>query len=215
VKSGKIAHAEGIFIAGGDQAKYLSLWKGTAVQTALQAAWARGAAIGGTSAGCDVLGAFIFGAQNGSVYSDEALADPYNMYMTMDRDFLALPPLAGTVMDTHFAQRDRMGRLVGFVARILADGWATTAQGIGVDEGTAIVVDKTGMGKVVGAGSAYLVRPTAAPSVCQQGKALEFANVSYVKLSAGDTVTLPAGAATGAMMTLSASGGNLTPANPY
>src|SRR6476469_3276226 len=40
-----ITHAEGIFLAGGDQASYLAAWKGTGVETALMAAWARGAAI--------------------------------------------------------------------------------------------------------------------------------------------------------------------------
>jgi cyanophycinase len=211
----KIAHAEGIFISGGDQATYVDAWKGTALEAALNAAWARGAVIGGTSAGCDVLGELVFGAHNGSVYSDEALADPYNMYMTMDRDFLAFPPVAGTVLDTHFSQRDRMGRLVAFVARASADGWAAAPQGIGIDEATALVVDASGKAQVLGAGKAYLVRPTAAPAVCASGKALEFPGVPYVTLAAGDTVSLPKGAASGSTKTLSASGGSLTPANPY
>jgi cyanophycinase len=211
----RVAHAEGIFLAGGDQAQYVDLWKGTATAAALQAAWARGAVIGGTSAGCDVLGAFVFGAHQGSVYSDEALADPYNPYMTMDRDFLSFPPAAGTVLDTHFAQRDRMGRLLAFTARVLADGWAASAQGIGIDEATALVVDEHGHGSVVGSGSVYLLRPTLPPAVCASGKALDFEGVPYLTLKAGDTVELPAGPATGAPGTLSASAGQLTPAAPY
>ena len=211
----KITHAEGIFVAGGDQAKYLQLWKGTGLQKALAAAWGRGAVIGGTSAGCDILGEFIFRAENGSVLSSEALADPYNMYMTMDRGFLALSPVAGTVLDTHFAQRDRMGRMVGFVARILADGWATKVQGMGIDEGTAVVVGPAGEAKVLGAGSVYLLRPTVPAGTCQAGKPLEYAGIPYFKLGAGDTWTLPGGAPKTSPGTLAASAGTLTPANPY
>jgi cyanophycinase len=210
-----ITHAEGVFLAGGDQASYLAAWKGTGVEAALMKAWARGAVIGGTSAGCDVLGAFIFGALNGSVLSTEALADPYNQYMTLDRDFLALPPLAGFLLDTHFAQRDRMGRLVGFLGRILTDGWSKQAHGLGIDEATAIVVDSKGQGTVLGSGSAYLVDATSAPATCSAGKPLEYANLTLHKLGAGATIALPLGTTPVIGSTLTASGGALTPANPY
>ncbi len=210
-----IAHAEGVFLAGGDQAKYLAAWKGTGVETALMKVWSRGGVLGGTSAGAHVLGELIFAAVNGSVYSDEALANPYNQYMTLDRDFLALPRLAGFITDTHFAQRDRMGRLVGFLGRILADGWATEARGLGIDEETALVVDPAGQGKVLGNGAVYLVEATAAPAVCAAGKPLEYAGVALHKLVAGATVALPSGATAVPASTLSAAGGVLTPANPY
>lgn len=213
----KIRHAEGIFIAGGDQATYLKAWKGHGVQAALMDAWARGAVIGGTSAGCDVLGEFAFAAYNDTVYSNEALADPYNTFMTMERDFLALPPLAGAITDTHFVERDRMGRLVAFVGRVLADGWSKTgkARGIGVDEQTAIVVDSQGQGSVIGSGAAYLIEATAPPAVCQAGKPLEFSGLALRKLSAGDTVALPSGMTAAPAQALAASGGKLIPQSPY
>jgi cyanophycinase len=210
-----ITHAEGIFLAGGDQASYLAAWKGTGVEAALKAAFARGAAIGGTSAGCDVLGAFIFGALHGSVLSDEALKDPYNQYMTMDRDFLAFSPLAGFLLDTHFAQRDRMGRLVGFLGRVITDGWAPSAHGLGIDEATALVVDPKGQGTVLGSGAVYLLDATSAPAVCVAAKPLEYAGLALHKLVAGATVALPSGVTAVAATTLSASGGALMPANPY
>jgi cyanophycinase len=210
-----ITHAEGIFLAGGDQASYLAAWKGTGVEAALTAAWSRGAAIGGTSAGCDVLGEFIFGALNGSVLSTEALSDPYDQYMTLDRNFLALPPLAGFITDTHFAQRDRMGRLVGFLARVVTDGWAPMAHGLGIDEATALVVDPKGQGTVLGSGAVYLVDASAAPAVCAAGKPLEYAGLGLHKLTAGATVALPSGVTSVPASTLGASGGVLMPANPY
>ena len=210
-----ITHAEGIFLAGGDQSKYLAAWKGTGVEAALTAAWARGAAIGGTSAGSHVLGEFIFGAMNGSVYSEEALMDPYNQYMTLDRNFLALPPLAGFITDTHFAERDRMGRLVGFLGRIITDGWAPAAHGLGIDEATALVVDPKGQGTVLGSGAVYLLDATSAPAVCAPGKPLEYAGLALHKLGAGATVALPSGITSVPPSALGASGGVLTPANPY
>jgi cyanophycinase len=210
-----IEHAEGVFIAGGDQANYMAAWKSTGVQTALMKAWSRGAILGGTSAGCDVLGELIFAATSGSVYSSEALADPYNTYMTLDRDFLALPPLKGFITDTHFAQRDRMGRMVGFLGRILADGWATEARGLGIDEETALVVDPAGQGKVLGNGAVYLLEAKAAPALCTAGKPLEYAGLALHKLGAGATIALPSGATAAPATTLSAAGGALTPANPY
>lgn len=211
----RVSHAEGVFIAGGDQAVYVEMWKGTALASALQAAWARGAVIGGTSAGCAVLGEVVFAATNGTVYSDEALADPYNVFMALDRDFLAFPPLQGTVMDTHFAERDRMGRLVAFVARMEKDGWASPAQGIGVNEETALVVGPNGQGTVLGNGAVYLVRPTAPPVTCEAAKPLEYPAVPSFKLVEGDTVTLPFGPTMGAALALSASMGVLSPPNPY
>ena len=55
-----ITKAEAIWIAGGDQSDYITLWKGTPVQTALNARIAAGAAVGGTSAGLNVLSQFTY-----------------------------------------------------------------------------------------------------------------------------------------------------------
>lgn len=211
----RVRHAEGVFMAGGDQAAYLTFWKDTALEDALSDAWDRGAVIGGTSAGCAVLGAFVFAAYNDTVYSDEALDDPYNRYMQLDRDFLALPPLARVVTDTHFRERDRFGRLIGFVARVVQDGWSPNPIGIGVDEATALLVDPAGIGEVVGDGSVYVVHANGAPQQCQANATLEYAALSYHALVAGDTVTLPMGTSSAPSAVISASGGVTSPADPY
>lgn len=211
----RIAHAEGIFMAGVDQADYLTNWKGTAVEDALHEAWARGAILGGTSAGCAVLGEIAFAAYNGTVYSDEALTDPYNQYMELEHDFLALPPMAGVVTDTHFFERDRFGRLVGFIARAVQDGWADPVLGLGVDEQTALVVGPDGTGEVLGAGTVYAIRSNGTPTVCAPGQDLLYENLSYSALTAGDTVALPAGTTRVPSQPVSASSGTLTPADPY
>lgn len=178
-----IRNAEAVFIAGGDQAEYLRFWKGTPLEAELQGLVARHAPIGGTSAGLAVLGEFIFSAGNGTVYSDEALANPYNRYMTLERDFLALPFLSDLVTDSHFDTSDRMGRLVAFLARFLQDGWTSEAFGIGVDEATAILIDEAGIGTVRGSGSAYFLRTPGQPEVCRRNRPLTFRDVPVYRLS--------------------------------
>ena len=88
--------AEAIWFAGGDQAAYHPLGQGTPLHDAINHALApRNIAIGGTSAGMAILGGLRFTADNGTVYSDEALDDPYNSYMTLDQSpFLDVPLLA-------------------------------------------------------------------------------------------------------------------------
>ena len=56
----RIDSAEALWFAGGDQWVYLQEWQGTKMQEAIQRAIARGVPIGGTSAGCDVQGNFIY-----------------------------------------------------------------------------------------------------------------------------------------------------------
>jgi len=211
----RLANAEAIFMAGGDQATYVTAWKGTRVETEIEAAYARGAVIGGTSAGCAVLGDFAFAALEDTVYSDEALEDPYNPYMTMEHELLDLPPLVHVITDTHFAERDRMGRLVGFVARTIQDGWADETLGIGVDEATALFVDASGVGTVMGEGSVYVVRSNGVPATCAPGATLEYQGLELVELIAGQTVNLPNGDSSVASTPLAASDGVTVPAAPY
>jgi cyanophycinase len=116
-----ITQAEAIFIAGGDQSNYVRFWQDTPVQDALNRHIAAGKPIGGSSAGLAVLGEFSFSSMIDTIHSPDALADPYGNKVTISRDFLRIPLLAGTITDTHFAKRERMGRLVVFLARILQD----------------------------------------------------------------------------------------------
>lgn len=210
-----LRHAEAIWMAGGDQATYLAGWKDTGVEAAIHEAWARGAVVGGTSAGLAVLGQFAFAAYNDTVYSYEALEDPYNFYMTMEQGFLALPMLEGVIIDSHFFERDRMGRLVGFLARIHADGWATAAVGVGVDEATAIVVGPDGMGTVIGAGHAYVVRADHPPQTCLPGVDLEYDGLELHGVAPGGTIAFPGAFAATLALPLAAAGGVTIPADPY
>ncbi len=183
----KIRNAEALFIAGGDQADYVNYWKGTPVEDAIHYLVTRNVPIGGTSAGLAVMGEFVFSAINGTVTSDAALSNPYNNKVALDRDFLVLPNMSGVITDSHFAARDRMGRLITFLARIVNDGWASEAKGVGIDERTALAMEPNGKATVLGAGSAYFLRTPGIPEVCQEKTALTYNNISVYRVSGSAT----------------------------
>ena len=210
-----IDHAEAVFLAGGDQAVYVEAWGGGPVAAALTAAYARGAVVGGTSAGTAVLGEVVYSARNGSVTSAEALADPYTVYVTLDRAFVSIAPLAQVITDTHFGARNRMGRLLAFLGRARVDGLAARPIGLGIDEATALVIDETGLGTVVGSGAVYVVAPDAPPEACAAATPLAWTGVPYQTLRAGATIALPSGTTAAPTRTLDASGGFTDPADPY
>jgi len=207
----KIRNAEALFIAGGDQFNYVSYWKGTPVEDAIHYLVTRNLPIGGTSAGLAVMGEFLFSAANGTVDSSTALGNPYNNKVALDRDFLVLPNMGGIITDSHFVTRDRMGRLVAFLARIVKDGWATSAKGIGIDEMTAIAVEANGTATVLGSGAAYFLRTPGAPEVCQAKKALTYRNLSVYRVSGSATFNFSTWTGSGGTAyTLTAENGVLT-----
>jgi cyanophycinase len=180
---GKLEGAEALFIAGGNQWDYVRLWQGTPLEDAIHDVAARGAPVGGTSAGLAILGEFAFSAQQGTIISSQALKNPFHSHVTLTNDFLHLPFLSGVITDSHFAARNRMGRLVTFLARIIEDGWAEQARGIGVDEKTALAIDGNGDATVFGQGAVYFLETRGAPAVCQKNTPLTFENVSVYRIS--------------------------------
>ncbi|MDO8284581.1 MAG: cyanophycinase [Rhodoferax sp.] len=139
-----VARADAVFIAGGDQSDYIKNWKNTQLDWTLQTLMSRKVPIGGTSAGLAVLGQFDFAALRGTVTSAQALANPYNRYMSLDPTpqtltptspsfsagaFFAPSPLFNTVLDAHLDERDRMGRLLVFTSRLIAPYYAAGCSG--------------------------------------------------------------------------------------
>lgn len=209
----RVENAEVIFLAGGDQWTYVDNWKDTPLEDAIHAAVARGAIIGGTSAGLAVLGQIAFTAEIDTVTSAEALADPYDPFVTLD-GFLTLPMLTGVITDSHFGARDRMGRLIAFHARTITDALATSPVGIGVDEETALVIDASGAGSVLGIGNVYRVGSFALPAHCVAGDPLVH-SVEVHRLGPGDTATFPGFVSDSVPYAVLASNGTLQPASPY
>lgn len=148
-----INNAGAIWMTGGDQGDYYNFWKDSLLEKLVAShVNANHIPIGGTSAGMMILSQFNYIADPYSVTSAQALANPYlDGYMTLKRDFWSdspdygtpFPPLTLTVTDSHFDTRDRMGRLVAFLARVIEDRWASagTARAIGVDQQTALAME--------------------------------------------------------------------------
>lgn len=186
-----IRSASAVFISGGDQANYINFWMGTPVQAALNDALIRNIPIGGTSAGLAVQGEFVYSAQGDTpdgpdLHSAETLSNPFNPRVTIVRSFLSNPLLKQTITDTHFAARDRMGRTLVFMARILQDRSASEIRDIAVDQGVAVLLEPDGVATVVGAGAAYFLRATQLPERCKPNTALTFRGVSVRGLRAGE-----------------------------
>ena len=186
-----IRKAEVVFIAGGDQANYIRNWKGTPVESAINDDIAAGKPIGGTSAGLAVLGEFVYSAEGDkpddkNLSSADVLPNPYLERVTLERDFLNISLLKNLITDSHFAKRDRMGRTLGFLARIMKDGWSSSPREVAIDEKSAVLVEADGKATVVGSGKgAYFLRPTKMPEVCEKGKPLTFRDIGVYRVKAG------------------------------
>jgi cyanophycinase len=177
--------AHGIFFSGGDQSKYLQFWSGTPVQDEINNAIARGIPVGGISAGLAIQGEFVFASFVDTVTSPEALANPYNPRVTLEREFLKIPHLQGVITDSHFSKRERMGRSLVFLSRIVQDGWAEVAHGIGIDETTAVLADADGSARVVGKNAVYFMTLNHRPDKCAPGEPLTVRGIQVYKLPAG------------------------------
>jgi len=192
-----IDEAESIFIAGGDQSNYLRFWQNTPVQDALNRHIAQGKPIGGSSAGLAILGEFSFASMIDTIHSPEALADPYGNKVTISRDFLRIPILQGIITDTHFVKRDRMGRLLVFMARILEDGWAQKVRAIAVEEDAAVLLEQDGSATVVGAGPAYFLEAANAPTICKRKTPLTIGAISVHRAPKGAQFNIQTWSGTG------------------
>ena len=207
----RLRNAEAVFIAGGDQSRYVNFWKGTPVEDELHALVKRGGPIGGTSAGLAILGEFGFGAREGGLTSDEALPDPFRKEVALDRDFLALPRLERVITDTHFVERNRLGRTLVFLARIVNNGWATQPRGIGIDEETALLVLPTGAATMVGTGAAYFLQAPGPAQVLADRTPLTYLNIGVYKLPQGGTFNFSTWTGTGGVAyTLNVNNGSVT-----
>ncbi len=181
----KIAQAEAIWFAGGDQWDYVSYWRGTAVDSLINDGIVnRNMVVGGTSAGMAIQGQYYFSAENGTVTTTTALADPFDNNVTVDStQFLNHSYLHNVVTDTHYDSPDRKGRHVVFLARMYHD-YGIIAKGIACDEYTAVCIDTNGMASVYGQyptydDNAYFLQMNCelsdpSPENCSSGNALNW-----------------------------------------
>lgn len=187
-----VRNAEVVFFAGGDQCDYVRVFKGTRVQAAVESVYARGGGIGGTSAGAAIQGEFTYDGCRGSVTSAEALADPYHRRVHFTYGFFRWAHLEGVLTDTHFVARDRMGRLLAFLARQIRDRRAPRALGLAVNEATSVVIDRNGLATVLGAGPAYVVHAARPPETCVRRRPLTAGSFVVCRVASGGTYDLRA-----------------------
>jgi cyanophycinase len=136
-----IEGATGVFLTGGNQLRLSSVVVGTSLGAALIAARERGAVIAGTSAGASAVATHMmaFGASG---------ATPKHRMAQMSA---GLGLLQGVVVDQHFEQRTRLGRLLAVVAQ------SPSLVGLGLDEDTAAIVFADDTLEVIGRGSVTIV----------------------------------------------------------
>ena len=97
-------------------------------------------------------GEFVYGAlgdkpDDKDLASPDVLMNPYFERVTLERNFLRIPLLENLITDSHFAKRDRMGRSLGFLARIVKDGWSRSPREVAIDEKSAVLVESDGKAK--------------------------------------------------------------------
>jgi len=160
-----IRKADALFIAGGDQANYIRYWSNSETEKAIQyLIHERGVPIGGTSAGTAVMGEFVFTALNGGVSSNQALSNPFDERVTVQSSTLINHPLLkGVITDQHFSEREREGRTVVFLARIIeqygGSGFDTHLRAVALDERTALIIDENGEMNIMGENQVSFIYP--------------------------------------------------------
>jgi cyanophycinase len=137
----RIAEAGGVFFTGGDQARIMDVLRDEVLLRAFRARYRAGAVFGGTSAGTAIMSPRMITGEGDFTVIDAAQVET--------RPGLGL--LEGTIVDQHFVKRQRENRLFGL---ILAH---PELLGVGIDEGSALVVRDGRFGEVMGSSPVVLV----------------------------------------------------------
>lgn len=151
-KAEKLSQATAIFFTGGDQLRISSILGGTPIDRALQTSFQKGALLAGTSAGASVM-------------SDTMIVEGLDEKPPLKCTVKMAPGLGlleEVVIDQHFAQRGRLGRLLMAVAQ------NPYVIGLGLDEDTAVLINDKGQLEVMGSQTALII----------DGSEAEYSNVS-------------------------------------
>lgn len=147
--------ATAVWICGGQQSRLAEAWKGTIIENELHGVLKRGGFVGGTSAGAAILS---------------------RVMITSGRDQPEIGTgwdvIPGVIVDQHFTERERLGRLEISVRQ------NPTLAGLGVDEGTAAVIEARQL-RVVGSGAVTVVLP-----------ACSYRTDNHVRIPAGQSADL-------------------------
>jgi cyanophycinase len=176
-KLGVFDDAAGVFFSGGDQLRITSQIGDTGIEQRVRAIFERGGVIAGTSAGAAAMSETML--VKGSSAESYRIGD---LHMAP-----GLGLIRDVIIDQHFAERGRFGRLLGAVAhnpRVL---------GLGIDEDTAVVVDGDRF-EVIGSGAVYVVDGSHVShsniAEAEPERTLSMHDVRMHVLSAGDAFDL-------------------------
>jgi cyanophycinase len=171
--------AAGVFFTGGDQIKITSQIGDTPIFKRIQEIYEEGGVIAGTSAGAAVMSETMLvagGGENSHVIGGSVRMAP------------GLGLIADVIIDQHFMERGRFGRLVGAVAQNPKN------LGIGIDEQTAVIVERGNGFYVLGSGGVYVIDGTGVTysNVAEEdpNKTISIYNVRMHMLSQGDRFDL-------------------------
>jgi cyanophycinase len=166
-----VRNAEALFIAGGDQWNYTQYWMGTPLNEAINYLInKKKVPVGGTSAGLAILSEYFFDAKYDGITSDTALQNPMHKKLSVNKGFIQSKYLINLITDSHYDQRSRQGRHVVMLADIFLKQ-KKPATGLGVDEKTAVSIDKKGNLIVFGSNRAWWLNSSAVkPEIFENGK---------------------------------------------
>jgi cyanophycinase len=156
----------GVFMTGGNQAKLSAVVAGTRLGDAIKRAYALGAVVGGTSAGASAVSTHMVAGGAEGVTAKERMAQLA----------AGLGLIDGVIVDQHFDQRHRYGRLLSLVAHSPAQ------LGVGIDEDTALVVTEGRYAEVIGRGAVTVMDGLKAETTAYAAKRTQPLLVSGVLL---------------------------------
>lgn len=142
-----LQNATGIFISGGDQARLVRLTAGTEVMECIRLRNAEGVIVAGTSAGASIVAAHLMAGGTGLAGNSNDAAARKGMVELVAGYGL----LQDMIVDQHFSQRGRMGRLLSIFAA------NPGLLGVGLDEDTAVLIDREGTMEVLGSSMVTII----------------------------------------------------------
>lgn len=162
----QVNQATGIFLTGGNQMRLSAMIGGTRFEQLVRDANERGVIVAGTSAGASILSAHMvaLGASGGTPK------------LRMAQMVAGFGLISNVIIDQHFRQRDRIGRLLSLVAS------NPGLLGVGIDEDTAAIIDDEGVIEVIGRHSLTIVDGSEIFSDIFQVKAYGEITVSNARL---------------------------------
>ena len=178
-----LSRATGVWFGGGDQSRLTGVLLGTRAARVIAERHALGAVIGGTSAGAAVMTTPMITGDERRRGGDRYPRDSGDTFLTIARDNVLTAEgfglLPGAIVDQHFLRRKRHNRLVSLVLE------HPTLVGVGIDEGTALIVRPDGRWEVVGQSAAVVYDARAARVTPASARVLGAADVRMHVLGPG------------------------------